>query len=120
MTPLTPPIRICFLVLAMVLAAALASFGGGGSAPAPARATGTGSGGGTGTSPPPAAGNVVAVTLDGGADGSAFNSAFVSVTVCQPGTQNCQAVDHVLVDTGSFGLRLAASALQSGLALPTT
>jgi hypothetical protein len=123
MTPLPPPIRTCFLVaaMAMALAAVLAACGGGGSSPAPAPApapsTATGSAGGDGSGTP-AASNVVAVTVDGGADGSAFNSPFVSVTVCQPGTQNCQAVDHVLVDTGSFGLRLAASALRSSLALP--
>jgi hypothetical protein len=37
--------------------------------------------------------------------------AFTSVTVCNPGTTTCQTVDGVLVDTGSVGLRILASAL---------
>jgi hypothetical protein len=42
----------------------------------------------------------------------AFNTLYVSVTVCAPGsTSSCQTVDHVIVDTGSSGLRLVASAL---------
>jgi hypothetical protein len=43
---------------------------------------------------------------------------FVDVTVCLPGTSTCQLVDHVLVDTGSYGLRLQASALGAAAALP--
>jgi uncharacterized protein DUF3443 len=31
--------------------------------------------------------------------------------VCLPGTTTCQTISHVLVDTGSYGLRLLASAL---------
>jgi hypothetical protein len=31
--------------------------------------------------------------------------------VCLPGTSTCQTISHVLVDTGSYGLRLLASAL---------
>jgi len=33
------------------------------------------------------------------------------VTVCAPGGSNCQSISDVLVDTGSFGLRLLSSAL---------
>jgi len=40
-----------------------------------------------------------------------FNQAFVTVEVCVPGTQTCQSIDHVLVDTGSSGLRLLSSVL---------
>jgi hypothetical protein len=42
----------------------------------------------------------------------------VSVTVCVPGTTTCTTVDNVQVDTGSQGLRLLASALPAGFALP--
>jgi hypothetical protein len=56
--------------------------------------------------------------VDAGANGQAFNMPFVNVTVCVPGTSTCQQIDHVLVDTGSFGLRLAASALDASVALP--
>ncbi len=38
-----------------------------------------------------------------------LNGAFASVQVCVPGTSTCQTIDNVLVDTGSFGLRLLAS-----------
>jgi hypothetical protein len=89
--------------------AALAGCGGGSSSPAPAATT---------TPPPAAAGaNVVPIVVDTGTDGSAFNTPFVSVTVCQPGTTTCQTIDHVLVDTASYGLRVVASAVSS-LTLP--
>lgn len=37
------------------------------------------------------------------------NVPYVSVKVCAPGTQRCATVDHVLLDTGSYGLRLLKS-----------
>lgn len=44
------------------------------------------------------------------------NTLYVSVQVCAPGsTTNCQTLDHVIVDTGSTGLRIAASALNASL-----
>jgi hypothetical protein len=68
--------------------------------------------------PPPV--NNVDVTLDSGppAASGQVNVPFVSVTVCRPGTAICQTIDHVLLDTGSYGLRLIAP-LDTGLALPT-
>ena len=39
------------------------------------------------------------------------NGAYATVTVCTPGTTTCQTIDHVLVDTGSVGLRVLSSAL---------
>ncbi|HXY22684.1 MAG TPA: DUF3443 family protein, partial [Burkholderiaceae bacterium] len=48
----------------------------------------------------------------------AANAPYTSVTVCLPGTATCQTIDHVLVDTGSFGLRLMSSVLNSNMALP--
>jgi len=47
--------------------------------------------------------------------------AYVSVTLCAPGsTTNCQTIDHVQVDTGSVGLRIFQSVLNTSLlaALP--
>jgi hypothetical protein len=35
------------------------------------------------------------------------------VTICVPGSSNCQTINGVLVDTGSFGLRVLSSALGS-------
>jgi len=60
--------------------------------------------------------NSVPVTVDGGPPGIApdyVNAGFVSVTVCVPGTTNCQTIDHVLVDTGSSGLRILKSGTAS-------
>lgn len=51
------------------------------------------------------------------ANGNSINVPFVSVTVCRPGTSVCQTVDHILLDTGSEGLRLMAPYATS-LALP--
>ena len=46
------------------------------------------------------------------------NVPYVTVRVCNPGsTSVCVTVDHVLLDTGSYGLRVLKSALP-GLALP--
>lgn len=112
---------IRIFIAALTVALALTACGGGSSAPAtPAPSLGS-------SSPPPSTGgggsasgdaNVVAISLDGGTDGRAFNNPFVTVTVCVPGTSTCQTIDHVLVDTGSYGLRIAASALDASVALP--
>ena len=47
-----------------------------------------------------------------------FNRMVASVTVCEPGTERCATVDDVMVDTGSTGLRLEASAMPTWLRLP--
>lgn len=39
------------------------------------------------------------------------NAPCITLTVCQVGTSNCDTVDNVLVDTGSFGLRIFKSVL---------
>ncbi len=65
--------------------------------------------------------NVASVVVDNGPAGANFsiNVPFVSVTVCRPGTSICQTIDHVLVDTGSYGLRIIApGVLDPALALP--
>jgi len=57
------------------------------------------------------AGNVVSV--------NAVNIPYTSVTICVPGsTTACQTIDHIMVDTGSSGLRIMSSVLSSSLALP--
>ena len=63
--------------------------------------------------------NTATVVVDSGPAGinNSINVPFVSVTVCRPGTAVCQTIDHVLVDTGSYGLRLLGP-LNSALALP--
>ena len=62
--------------------------------------------------PMSATNNVAPIIVDGGPDPQNFifaNVAYVTVTVCVPGTNTCQTIDHVLVDTGSSGLRLLSS-----------
>jgi hypothetical protein len=71
----------------------------------------------------PAASNVVAVTVDSGPDSSAaptVNTLYTTVTVCVPGsTTECQTVDHVQVDTGSYGLRILGQVLTVSLPVAT-
>jgi len=60
--------------------------------------------------------NVVGVSVDFGIPKAAqINGLFGSVTVCVPGTSTCQTIDDVLIDTGSSGLRVLASALTLSL-----
>jgi hypothetical protein len=98
--------------LRMSLSAALClvaiSCGGGG---------GSSVGVGSGTSSPPAGNNVASVIVDRGptVNGSpigSVNTLFTTITVCAPGsTTSCQTIDHIQVDTGSYGLRLLAPVL---------
>ena len=74
---------------------------------------------GTGSLPAPAS-NILPVRLDRGVRGTAFNTPFVTVTVCAPGGTTCRDIDHVMVDTASYGLRLAAGAIPPDLVLPLT
>ncbi len=99
-------------LLAVVLGLALAGCGGGSSstklAPPGAQFTAAGQ-------------NVIPITLDHGPPGAAgiFNVPYVSVTLCRPGTSICQTIDHVLLDTGSYGLRIIeARLLDPALGLP--
>ena len=58
--------------------------------------------------------NLQPLTVDAGPQPQTFttiNEAFTSVTVCVPNSTTCQTIDHVLVDTGSSGLRLLSSVL---------
>jgi hypothetical protein len=60
--------------------------------------------------------NILSISVDGGptaneTGGSIYHdAAFASATVCVPGsTSSCVTVDHLLVDTGSYGLRVLES-----------
>src|SRR5208337_4342780 len=58
--------------------------------------------------------NSLPLTVDAGPQQQTFTAvdeAFTTVTVCVPNTSTCQTIDHVLVDTGSSGLRLLSSVL---------
>ncbi len=94
-------VRVVALALSLTLAGC---GGGGGSSNSPA--------------PPPPTQNIAPIIIDGG-PAQVPDLAFVSVTICAPGsTTSCQTIDHVQVDTGSEGLRILASALSPTLALP--
>jgi hypothetical protein len=82
-----------------------------------------GGGGKAGVSPaqPTAANNVASVIVDAGPTPGqpSINTLFTTVTLCVPGsTTQCTTIDHVQVDTASFGFRVLAAALPSGFTLP--
>ena len=98
-------VALCMSVLSCGGGGGGSSAGGGGSTPPPP--------------PPPATVNTVTVVVDQGPNNNSVNTLFTSVTVCVPGsTTNCQTIDHIQVDTGSYGLRLLAPVLNSTLTLP--
>ncbi|MGF6646589.1 DUF3443 domain-containing protein [Paraburkholderia sp. GAS82] len=106
-------------VFALLLAAC--GGGGGGSSSASTSASNASTSTQTATTTAPAAqalaANVATVTVDSGVT-DVPNMPFVSVTVCAPGSTQCQTINHVLVDTGSWGLRVFASQLPASVALP--
>ncbi len=59
--------------------------------------------------------NVLAITVPN--DQTYINKPTVSVTVCNPDTGRCQVVGNVLLDTGSYGLRLFNTSQVAGLSL---
>ena len=63
--------------------------------------------------------NKMSIVVDSGPTGNYVNGSFATVTVCTPNTATCQSIDHVLVDTGSFGLRLLAQGAAAGKLDPT-
>jgi hypothetical protein len=68
--------------------------------------------------------NVQTIVVDSGptVNGNpvGYNDAlYTTVTICVPGTATCQSIDHVLVDTGSSGLRLLGSLVTLSLPYAT-
>ena len=113
--------KIALFALIQLIFALSACGGGGGSG----GLTGSGGNGGNGGSGAIAGAgpNVATITVDSGPTGAVgvFNTPFVTVTICAPGsTTNCQTIDHIEVDTGSYGLRIISSEINSSLlsALP--
>ena len=107
------------VALALALAVTLLTACGGGSSPA----TSTPSLPALNDLPSPVLGrekNVLPVTVDAGPfeTGRNVNRLYADVTVCKPGsTELCQTIKHVLVDTGSTGLRLLSSVMANELNL---
>jgi len=112
------PSRAWRLALCAVLCVPMLSCGGDGSG---GGSTGlsSGSGGSSGGSVPSGS-NVASVVVNGGPTSTSpdVNTLFTTVTVCAPGsTTNCQTIDNIQVDTGSYGLRILAPVLT--ISLPT-
>lgn len=57
--------------------------------------------------------NVLPVTVNGSlcSQDSYSNKPCVQITICVPGTATCQVVDDVLLDTGSYGVRIFKQAI---------
>jgi hypothetical protein len=68
----------------------------------------------------PGAPNTTALVVDSGPKGGPgyTNGAFATVTLCVPGTTTCKTIDHLLVDTGSMGVRVLESLLKLPVPLP--
>jgi len=63
--------------------------------------------------------NIVPLLVNKGPHGvNAQNTAFVSITICEPGTNHCQVIDDIEVDTGSTGIRIISSVLDQNLNFP--
>ena len=129
-----------FLLASAAITLSLSGCGGGGGSSSQATApvtnpvtttpTGIDSPMGCGTVTSTGTGNVTPLVVDGfpcAAAGTAGSVNFpeqpyISVQICAPGSPppgsvsaNCQIIDHILVDTGSTGLRIADSALSTAL-----
>ena len=65
--------------------------------------------------PPPVASNVVSMSIGASSVCVTINELCASVTICQPGTGNCQTIPDILVDIGSVGLRVFGSVLSTPL-----
>jgi hypothetical protein len=116
--------------LAVLLMATLVACGGGGGSSDNTSANGGGTsnglnGGSLPASPtqqpiPANASNTAPITVGKGVAG-VINIPTVSVTICAPGsTTNCQTINNIQLDTGSFGLRVVSSVINPTLlgALP--
>ena len=66
-----------------------------------------------------AAADVQPISVNPGPNGNYPNGLYTSVTVCVPGTSTCQTINDILVDTGSYGLRILAPALTLSLPAQT-
>ncbi len=62
--------------------------------------------------------NVQSITVNSGPAGDYPNGVFTSVTVCVPSSSNCEVINGILVDTGSYGLRLLSSTGGGALTVP--
>ncbi|CAG9238664.1 conserved hypothetical protein [Paraburkholderia tropica] len=107
------PRRAAAGLTACGLMLALAACGGGGSSSDDSSTTTSTTTSSTQSPVTVSASNTMTVTVEQSLS-TYPNLPFVSVTVCAPGsTTLCNTIDHVLLDTGSTGLRVLSSALSS-------
>jgi hypothetical protein len=90
----------------------------------PVLSCGGGGGGGgslSAASSAPTGSNVANIVVDAGPTSTSpdVNTLFTTVTVCVPGTASCQTIDHIQVDTASYGLRVLAPVLTLSLPVQT-
>jgi hypothetical protein len=95
--------RLWWLIALLPLASVLCGCGGGGGS--------SGSSSPSASSTAAAANNVQPVSVNLGPEEDYANGLFTSLILCVPGTSECQTINDILVDTGSFGLRVLASAV---------
>ena len=90
----------------LVMTLVLLACGGGGAPPSAS----------SGLPKPTRGANVMPGYVDAGPGNNEVNRLYTDVTICQPGNPgNCQTIDHVLVDTGSTGLRLLAGLVNTSI-----
>ena len=109
------------LILTVVMAGFLSACGGGGGSSSSGVSAPADAGGSiisVGSNGSASGANVLSVTVDKGPAGNNVNRLYADVTICQAGsTILCQTIDHVLVDTGSTGLRLLSEVVSPALNL---
>lgn len=69
------------------------------------------------TPPPLNSKNIMPVTVGNCGPNTYFNEICVTVRVCTPGTTNCVEIPNILVDTGSYGLRVFGSLIPQSVPL---
>jgi len=98
-----PVLRLAYSMVALLALGLLGACVGG---------NGSKAGAGGSTSKPPVLNSMTLTVEAGPAAGSGgINHAYVTVKVCEHASTSCANIDHVLVDTGSWGLRLVGSVL---------
>ena len=106
------------VILSLGLSACGGGGGGGGGSTAPSSSTTTPSS--TSITVPAAAGNTIPVSYTGMPGYHEWNRPVVSITVCNA-SGACSVVNNIILDTGSYGLRLDAGAMPAGFpTLPAT
>lgn len=103
----------------LALLSALAACGGGGDSGNSAASSGSNAP--QNAAPPGStqlAANAVSIVVDAGPGNNVVNVPYATVTICAPGTSRCQTIDHMIVDTGSSGVRVFADLLDPSIALP--